>query len=106
MRICCLCSLYRCVQKACESLEILETDYFGLSYSGSKGEELWLNLRNRVDSELHDSPPHRLNLLVKFYIKPHMIQQATARSGTCNTLYLFSDSFCVQTNKWRIMQGL
>jgi len=67
------------IYQACELKSILETDYFALVYHGSKGEELWLNLRNRVDSELSDSPPHRLKLRVKFYIKPHLIQQSATR---------------------------
>ncbi|KAG7256137.1 hypothetical protein CRUP_037911 [Coryphaenoides rupestris] len=37
-----------CLNKVCRKLGIIEVDYFGLQYSGSKGENLWLNLRNRI----------------------------------------------------------
>lgn len=61
-------------------LGIVETDYFGLMYhSGRKGDELWLNLRNRVCQEVAGSLPYRLEFRVKFYVPAHMIQQDATR---------------------------
>ncbi|KAG7239954.1 hypothetical protein CRUP_011458, partial [Coryphaenoides rupestris] len=33
-------------------LGIIEVGYFGLQYSGSKGENLWLNLRKRICQQM------------------------------------------------------
>lgn len=66
--------------KVCGDLHILEVDYFGLVYHGLNREELWLNLRNQIVSELSGSPPYQLQLRFKFFVEPHFIQQATTRN--------------------------
>lgn len=65
--------------KVCEQLGIIEEDYFGIQYIGSKGEHLWLNMRNRIEQQLCGSPPYRLQLRVKFYVQPHLILQESTR---------------------------
>jgi E3 ubiquitin-protein ligase MYLIP len=68
------------LNKVCERFGIIEVDYFGLIHeTGRKGERLWLNLRNRVSCELCGSQPYRLELRVKFFVPPHMIQQDVTR---------------------------
>jgi len=68
-----------CMQ-VCSLLGIVETDYFGLAYqNGHKGNELWLNLRNRLCQEVPGSQPYRLEFRVKFFIPAHMIQQQSTR---------------------------
>lgn len=69
--------------QVCEYLGISnESDYFGLKYESSKGEELWLNLRNPIDRQVschgHTSPL-RLALRVKFWVPPHLLLQETTR---------------------------
>ncbi|XP_045191604.2 E3 ubiquitin-protein ligase MYLIP-like isoform X2 [Mercenaria mercenaria] len=67
-----------CMDQVCRILGIVEQDYFGLLYKGRGGENLWLNLRNRLDRQLAGPPPYRLQLKVKFFVPPHnLIQQAT-----------------------------
>ncbi|ESO95088.1 hypothetical protein LOTGIDRAFT_206409 [Lottia gigantea] len=68
-----------CLDKICEQLDIIEVDYFGLMYKGSKSENLWLNLRNRIDDQLSGPPPHQLQIKVKFFVKPHYILQESTR---------------------------
>ncbi|XP_013064935.2 E3 ubiquitin-protein ligase MYLIP-like isoform X1 [Biomphalaria glabrata] len=65
------------LDKVLNQLNILESDYFGLQYTGLKNEALWLNLRNRVcDHEiLKASNVYRFNLRVKFLVPPELIQQ-------------------------------
>ncbi|BFZ12568.1 hypothetical protein BsWGS_15607 [Bradybaena similaris] len=69
------------LDKVLESLHIVEVDYFGLQYKGAKGEDLWLNLRNRLaDQEIQCSHGvYHLSLRVKFFVQPHQIQQETTR---------------------------
>jgi len=69
-------------------LGIVETDYFGLSYhSGRKGDELWLNLRNRVCQEVTGGQPYRLEFRVKFFVPAHMIQQEATRYDIYDIIY-------------------
>ncbi|GJQ82442.1 putative zinc ion binding protein [Trypoxylus dichotomus] len=72
-----------CLEKVCEHLDIIkESDYFGLKYEGSKGEELWLNLRNPIDRQvgIHGHTPSlRFALRVKFWVPPHLLLQETTR---------------------------
>ncbi|GFN92385.1 myosin regulatory light chain interacting protein a [Plakobranchus ocellatus] len=65
------------LDKVLEKLGIVEVDYFGLQYKGSKNEALWINLRNRMcDHEINGSTHvYRLSLRVKFFVQPHLIQQ-------------------------------
>ncbi|KAK3551423.1 hypothetical protein QTP70_017309 [Hemibagrus guttatus] len=69
-----------CLNKVCERLGIIEVDYFGLQFTGSKGESLWLNLRNRISQQVDISAtPCRLKLRVKFFVEPHFILQEQTR---------------------------
>lgn len=68
-----------CLDKVCERLGVLEDDYLGLQYRGSKHEVLWLNLRNRLDHQVSGHQPHRFQLRVKFCVQPHNIQQDATR---------------------------
>lgn len=58
---------------------IIEVDYFGLQFTGSKGENLWLNLRNRICQQMDNVAPCRLRLRVKFFVEPHLILQEQTR---------------------------
>ncbi|CAM4633801.1 unnamed protein product [Leuciscus chuanchicus] len=68
-----------CLNKVCRKLGIIEVDYFGLQFSGSKGENLWLNLRNRISQQMDNITPCRLRLRVKFFVEPHLILQEQTR---------------------------
>ncbi|KAM9416224.1 E3 ubiquitin-protein ligase MYLIP-A-like isoform 1-T1 [Salvelinus alpinus] len=68
-----------CLNKVCRKLGIIEVDYFGLQFSGSKGENLWLNLRNRICQQMDNLTPCRLRLRVKFFVEPHLILQEQTR---------------------------
>nr|XP_048271605.1 E3 ubiquitin-protein ligase MYLIP isoform X2 [Myodes glareolus] len=68
-----------CLNQVCRRLGIIEVDYFGLQFSGSKGESLWLNLRNRISQQMDGLAPYRLKLRVKFFVEPHLILQEQTR---------------------------
>ncbi|KAL0962029.1 hypothetical protein UPYG_G00334840 [Umbra pygmaea] len=68
-----------CLNKVCRKLGIIEVDYFGLQFSGNKGENLWLNLRNRICQQMDNLTPCRLRLRVKFFVEPHLILQEQTR---------------------------
>uniref|UniRef100_U3EQ04 RING-type E3 ubiquitin transferase n=1 Tax=Micrurus fulvius TaxID=8637 RepID=U3EQ04_MICFL len=68
-----------CLNQVCRRLGIIEVDYFGLQFTGSKGENLWLNLRNRISQQMDGLPPYRLKLRVKFFVEPHLILQEQTR---------------------------
>ncbi|ERE77649.1 E3 ubiquitin-protein ligase [Cricetulus griseus] len=65
--------------QVCRRLGIIEVDYFGLQFTGSKGESLWLNLRNRISQQMDGLAPYRLKLRVKFFVEPHLILQEQTR---------------------------
>ncbi|XP_005106283.1 E3 ubiquitin-protein ligase MYLIP [Aplysia californica] len=68
------------LDKVLDVLGIIEVDFFGLQYNGSKKEELWLNLRNRVcDQIIGSSHVYRLKLRVKFFVEPQYIQQESTK---------------------------
>ncbi|XP_047240768.1 E3 ubiquitin-protein ligase MYLIP-A [Girardinichthys multiradiatus] len=69
-----------CLNKVCRKLGIIEVDYFGLQFTGSKGENLWLNLRNRICQQMDNVTPCRLRLRVKFFVEPHLILQEQTRN--------------------------
>jgi len=80
-------------------LGIVETDYFGLTYHSSrKGNELWLNLRNRVCQEVPGSQPYRLEFRVKFFVPAHTIQQDATR-------YIMSLSFNQLMQLYKLAQA-
>ncbi|XP_077363849.1 E3 ubiquitin-protein ligase MYLIP-A-like [Festucalex cinctus] len=68
-----------CLNKVCRKLGIIEVDYFGLQLTGSKGENLWLNLRNRIGQQVDNVAPCRLRLRVKFFVEPHLVLQEQTR---------------------------
>ncbi|XP_022530002.2 E3 ubiquitin-protein ligase MYLIP-B [Astyanax mexicanus] len=68
-----------CLNKVCQRLGIIEVDYFGLQFTGTKGESLWLNLRNRISQQVDSMSPCRLKLRVKFFVEPHLILQEQTR---------------------------
>ena len=68
-----------CLEKVCRDLGTLETDYFGLQYVSTRGQHLWLNLRNPIGQQMQGPGPHRLRLRVKFYVQPHFLQQESTR---------------------------
>ncbi|XP_061676144.1 E3 ubiquitin-protein ligase MYLIP-A [Syngnathoides biaculeatus] len=68
-----------CLNKVCRKLGIIEADYFGLQLTGSKGENLWLNLRNRICQQVDSVAPCRLRLRVKFFVEPHLVLQEQTR---------------------------
>lgn len=65
--------------QVCRKLGIIEVDYFGLQFTGAKGENLWLNLRNRICQQMDNVAPCRLRLRVKFFVEPHLILQEQTR---------------------------
>ncbi|XP_073938945.1 E3 ubiquitin-protein ligase MYLIP isoform X2 [Castor canadensis] len=68
-----------CLNQVCRRLGIIEVDYFGLQFTGNKGESLWLNLRNRISQQMDGLAPYRLKLRVKFFVEPHLILQEQTR---------------------------
>ncbi|XP_006002927.1 E3 ubiquitin-protein ligase MYLIP isoform X1 [Latimeria chalumnae] len=68
-----------CLNQVCKKLGIIEVDYFGLQFTGSKGESLWLNLRNRISQQMDGLAPYRLKFRVKFFVEPHLILQEQTR---------------------------
>ncbi|CAL1290618.1 unnamed protein product [Larinioides sclopetarius] len=69
----------QCLDKVCEVLGIIESDYMGLQYVGPHGDNLWLNLRNQIRRQLPGPPPYRLQLRMKFFVPPHLILQDITR---------------------------
>lgn len=67
------------LDKVCESIGTVEKDYFGLQYSTNKVDTLWLNLRNRVVSQVSWQSTLRLRLRVKYFVEPHYLLQEVTR---------------------------
>ncbi|XP_052000216.1 E3 ubiquitin-protein ligase MYLIP-B-like [Xyrauchen texanus] len=67
------------LNQICWKMGIIEVDYFGLQFTGTKGEVLWLNLRNRISQQVDSVSPCRLRLRVKFFVEPHLILQVQTR---------------------------
>ncbi|XP_016376291.1 E3 ubiquitin-protein ligase MYLIP-B isoform X1 [Sinocyclocheilus rhinocerous] len=67
------------LNKICRKMGIIEVDYFGLQFTGTKGEILWINLRNRISQQVDCLSPCRLRLRVKFFVEPHLILQEQTR---------------------------
>lgn len=72
-----------CLDTVFQRLQIIEVDYFGLEYRGSKGEQLWLNMRNRIDQQAPGPSPYSLSLKVKFFVPPHSLLQEATRHQFC-----------------------
>lgn len=75
------CDIWRLclIFQVCQQLGIVEVDYFGLQYAGAKGEQLWINVRNRISRQLCGTAPYRLRLRVKFFVEPQYLLQETTR---------------------------
>lgn len=67
------------LQAVCKRLGIIELDYFGLQFTGPKGEILWLNTRNRIRRQIPGAPPYRLQFRVKFFVQPQYLLQDSTR---------------------------
>ncbi|XP_016139063.1 E3 ubiquitin-protein ligase MYLIP-B-like isoform X1 [Sinocyclocheilus grahami] len=67
------------LNKICRKMGIIEVDYFGLQFTGTKREILWMNLRNRISQQVDCMSPCRLRLRVKFFVEPHLILQEQTR---------------------------
>lgn len=96
----CLCFVF-CffLLQVCRKLGVIEVDYFGLQFSGSKGENLWLNLRNRISQQMDSVTPCRLRLRVKFFVEPHLILQEQTR-------YFWHRGKCLNTHTTRVLTCL
>lgn len=68
-----------CLNQVCRRLGITEVDYLGLQFTGSKGESLWLNLRNWISQQMDGLAPYWLKLRVKFLVEPPLILQEQTR---------------------------
>ncbi|XP_022688314.1 band 4.1-like protein 3 isoform X1 [Varroa jacobsoni] len=67
----------------CESLNLLEKDYFGLTYRDAEDIRNWVNLEKRVAKQLKTSP-WMLNFEVKFYPPdPSQLQEDITRYHLC-----------------------
>lgn len=93
-----LCFVFFLLQ-VCRKLGVIEVDYFGLQFSGSKGENLWLNLRNRISQQMDSVTPCRLRLRVKFFVEPHLILQEQTR-------YFWHRGKCLNTHTTRVLTCL
>lgn len=67
------------LEEVCKRLGIIELDYFGLQFTGPKGETLWLNTRNRIRRQISGTPPYRLQFRVKFFVQPQYLLQDSTR---------------------------
>lgn len=88
------CNIFIFINQVCQHLGILEYDYFGLQFSGSKGEKIWLNMRNRINQQVSEMRAHRFHLRVKFYIQPHLLLQESSRQ-VVNLAIHFGPPLCM-----------
>lgn len=51
-----------------------EGDYFGIQFTGSKKELLWINSRNRLSKQIPSSSPYHLYFKVKYFVVPSALQ--------------------------------
>ena len=51
--------------KVCEHINLLERDYFGLTYTDHHGVQSWLNMEKRISKQVRG--PWEFNFEVKFY---------------------------------------
>ncbi|PAA65466.1 hypothetical protein BOX15_Mlig010769g1 [Macrostomum lignano] len=71
---------YDCIKLLCRSEGVFEeADYFGLTYPGSRGEELWVNSRNRLAKQVPRPGRCQLRLAVRFFVQPHMLVEEATR---------------------------
>lgn len=68
-----------CLDMIAQQINLVEKDYFGLQYTNASGTEKWLNLRNKLSDQLTGRSPHRVKLVVKFFVKIQELQQQITR---------------------------
>lgn len=69
----------QCLEQVCTHLGILEQDYFGLQFTTTRNEKIWLNMRNRIDHQRSGMKYPRFHLRVKYYVQPHLVLQESSR---------------------------
>ncbi|VDO06284.1 unnamed protein product [Rodentolepis nana] len=76
------------LNKVCTLLGIQdEADYFGLQYALSKGDLIWLNMRNRLSKQVPGNPPFNLFFKVKYFVPPYnLVLEETKHQFYLNTL--------------------
>ncbi len=66
------------VVQICDTLGIIEKDYFGLLYQDfTSGCSIWINTRLMVKGQLKTRPPYRLMLAVKYFVEPEILLQTS-----------------------------
>jgi len=68
-----------CLDMIANRINLVEKDYFGLRYINPSANEKWLNLRNKLTDQLTGRSPHRIRLVVKFFVKIQELQQPITR---------------------------
>ncbi|KAL5475733.1 hypothetical protein EMCRGX_G025583 [Ephydatia muelleri] len=72
------CKGQECLDKICDILGIIESDYFGLKFTERQtGWKIWLNNRQEVRHQITSRPPYQLTLWVKYYTDINLILQPT-----------------------------
>ena len=68
----------------CDSLNLLEKEYFGLKYVQTNEFRNWLNLNKRIGKSLKSPEPWQLDFAVKFYPPdPAQLQEDITRYQLC-----------------------
>ena len=62
----------------CDSLNLLEKDYFGLTYRDAEDVRNWVNLEKRIAKQIK-ATPWTLNFEVKFYPPDPSLLQVSPR---------------------------
>lgn len=71
------------LNKVCESINLVEKDYFGLTYSDRHDPRNWLDLNKRI-GKFMKSEPWKFNFEVKFYPPdPAQLQEDITRYQLC-----------------------
>ncbi|XP_044742967.1 protein 4.1 homolog isoform X2 [Chrysoperla carnea] len=74
---------FELMDKICESINLLEKDYFGLTYADAHDQRNWLDLEKRV-SKFIKNEPWTLSFCVKFYPpEPAALQEDITRYQLC-----------------------
>lgn len=77
-----------CLDMIATRINLVEKDYFGLKYTNpSTGSTSWLNLRNKLSQQLTGKAPHRIQLVVKFFVSVQELQQQVTRDLYFSTIY-------------------
>lgn len=76
-----------CLDMISSRINLVEKDYFGLRYTNpSTGVNTWLNLRNKLSQQLTGKAPHRIQLMVKFFVNVQELQQQITRDLYYSTI--------------------